>query len=493
MPEGLPTSTHVDEWAGGMRPVVADAFAGRRKAGPVRPWERRYRAAVITSDGLAAVLVAVAALQVFGARAVQVWWALGTVVVVLCALPARRAWTRGVLGEGAEEFRRLGLGLLSAAVSLGLFGLLFGATWVRGWVFGALPAVAMLAFPLRYGLRRLLHRARRKGECMLPVIAAGRPDTVRDLVERTRAETHVGWQVAAVCLDEGTPRGSIDGVPVVGGLDVLAEQARRGEYRVVAVTADPHWTPEKLRRLAWDLEGTSAELVVAPVLMEVGGPRLNVTGVLGMPLLRVSPPVFSGGQRVVKELVDRVGAAVLLVLLAPVLLLIAALIAISDRGPVFYRQHRVKRDGAVFRIWKFRTMRIGADAARTELAGANQAGGPLFKLRADPRVTRVGAVLRRFSVDELPQLFNVLGGSMSLVGPRPPLPEETKAYGPEVRRRLLVKPGMTGLWQVSGRSDLSWEDSVRLDLRYVEDWSLALDAVILWKTVRAVLRGVGAY
>jgi exopolysaccharide biosynthesis polyprenyl glycosylphosphotransferase len=196
---------------------------------------------------------------------------------------------------------------------------------------------------------------------------------------------------------------------------------------------------------------------------------------------------------VAKEIFDRVAAALLGALLLPVLLLIALLIRLTSRGPALYRQHRVGKDGRTFTMIKFRTMVVDAHARRHELTDGNQGSGPMFKLRRDPRVTRVGAWLRRYSVDELPQLLNVLGGSMSLVGPRPPLPEETETYGPDVRRRLLVKPGLTGLWQVSGRSDLPWDEAVRLDLRYVEDWSLALDAVILWKTVRAVFRARGAY
>jgi exopolysaccharide biosynthesis polyprenyl glycosylphosphotransferase len=227
--------------------------------------------------------------------------------------------------------------------------------------------------------------------------------------------------------------------------------------------------------------------------MEVAGPRLHIDAVLGIPLLRVSMPTFTGGRRAIKGVVDRMGAALLLMLFAPLMVFVGLLVLVDSRGGAFYRQRRVGKDGREFTILKFRTMVAGAEGARAELADRNEGAGLLFKLRRDPRVTRVGAVLRRYSIDELPQLFNVLTGSMSLVGPRPPLPEESAAYDPDIRRRLLVKPGLTGLWQISGRSDLSWEEAVRLDLRYVEDWSLALDTVILWKTLRAVLYGQGAY
>ncbi|WP_246244558.1 sugar transferase [Amycolatopsis pithecellobii] len=457
-------------------------------------WERNYRAWVIGCDAFATLLVITATafliLKITGRP--YFLHASGTAAAILCSLPLNRAWSQHVFGEGAEEYRRLGRALVMAAVVVALAGLVFGALDVQPWVFIVVPLVGLLLFPERYLLRKALHHARNKsGTCMLPVMAAGAPETLLGLIERTREDSHVGWRVEAVCTDSGT--GEVGGIAVAGRLDDVAEQVRRGGYRVVAVTSDPHWTPARLQQLAWDLEGTGAELVVAPVLMEVAGPRLNVSGVLGMPLLRVSAPTFTGGRRIVKEVFDRAMAALGLLAISPALLLIAMLIKLNDRGPVFYRQRRVGRDGDTFMMIKFRTMVVNADKIRNELLDANEGAGPLFKMRRDPRVTRVGAVLRRYSLDELPQLFNVLGGRMSLVGPRPPLPKETESYHRAARRRLLVKPGLTGLWQVSGRSDLSWDQSVRLDLRYVEDWSLALDMVILWKTARAVLGGKGAY
>ncbi|HVV20223.1 MAG TPA: sugar transferase [Pseudonocardiaceae bacterium] len=465
-------------------------------------WEARYRWAVIASD-LLATLLAVLLVGAFVLPRFQhldfwpvpVSLALLTVLVVTTAVALHRGWHSSVLGAGAEEFRRLGRGLASAVVILTLGGLAGGQLRdMRLWVFVTVPAMAVFAVAQRFQLRKLLHRARRSGRCLLPVLVAGGSDTVRDLIQRTRSAPHIGWRVTAACTTGSGAVGThIEGVPVVGGLHDLARHVRRGGYRIVAVTADAHWTPSRLRQLAWDLEGSDAEMVVAPVLMEVVSPRVHVTGVLGMPMLRVAAPVFTGTRRIVKEIVDRVGALVLLAVFAPLLLGIAVAVAVDSRGPVFYLQRRVGRSGREFTIVKFRTMVRNAHALRTELTSANEGAGLLFKMRRDPRVTRVGSVLRRWSLDELPQLFNVLAGSMSLVGPRPPLPDETARYGPDVRRRLLVKPGLTGLWQVSGRSDLSWDEAVRLDLRYVEDWSLALDAVILWKTLRAVFSGDGAY
>ncbi|MFE5593257.1 sugar transferase [Streptomyces sp. NPDC056549] len=470
-------------------------------ARPATDWEQRYRAAVITSDTMATAFVVMAIGGFFGARDAANWhekWgilAFGTELLVLSALAVGRAWAPAVLGQGAEEFRRLGRSLFTATVVLALGGIALTSNNIKLWIFVAVPMIALVTIPARYMLRLWLHKQRKEGRCLRPVLAAGSPATVRDFITRTRKFPHLGWRVDAVCTTDGRglDSGELDGVPVVGPLADVANHVRRDGYRVVAVTPDPHWSPDRLQRLAWNLEGSDAEMVVAPVLMEVAGPRLHVDAVLGIPLLRVSMPTFTGGRRAVKGVVDRVGAAVLLLLLAPLMVVVGLLVLADSRGGAFYSQRRVGKDGREFTILKFRTMVTGAHGARAELAAHNEGAGLLFKLRRDPRVTRVGAVLRRYSLDELPQLFNVLTGSMSLVGPRPPLPEESAAYGPDVRRRLLVKPGLTGLWQISGRSDLSWEEAVRLDLRYVEDWSLALDTVILWKTLRAVLYGQGAY
>ncbi|MER5888842.1 sugar transferase [Streptomyces sp. NPDC001941] len=464
-------------------------------------WEQRYRRTVVISDTVATAVVVASVGIVFGARDAANWqekWtilAFGTGLLVLTTLALGRAWDPAVLGQGAEEFRRLGRSLSTSAVVLALGGISLASRNIKLWIFVAIPAVALVTMTARYLLRLWLHRQRKDGRCLRPVLAAGSPATVRDLILRTRKFPHLGWRVAAVCTTDGLglDGDELDGVPVVGALADVAHYVRRDGYRVVAVTADPHWSPDRLQRLAWNLEGSEAEMVVAPMLMEVAGPRLHVDAVLGIPLLRVSMPTFTGGRRAVKAVVDRVGAALLLVMLAPLMVTVGLLILADSRGGAIYRQRRVGKDGAEFTIWKFRTMVTGAHKARAELAELNEGAGLLFKMRRDPRVTRVGAVLRRYSLDELPQLFNVLTGSMSLVGPRPPLPEESAAYGPDIRRRLLVKPGLTGLWQISGRSDLPWEEAVRLDLRYVEDWSLALDTVILWKTLRAVVHGQGAY
>jgi exopolysaccharide biosynthesis polyprenyl glycosylphosphotransferase len=259
------------------------------------------------------------------------------------------------------------------------------------------------------------------------------------------------------------------------------------------VLACPEMDASALRRLSWTLERTGTDLMVATALLDVAGPRTTIRPVDGLPMLHVEHAELTGGRRVLKGVFDRVVSLTALILLSPVLLLLAAVVRLTSPGGALFKQIRVGKDGTEFELWKFRTMYADAEERLADLRELNEHDGVMFKIRNDPRVTHFGRWLRRFSLDELPQLINVLRGQMSLVGPRPPLPSEVAQYPEDVLRRLVVKPGLTGLWQVSGRSDLSWEDSVRLDLRYVENWSLAFDLVILLRTLTTVIRSSGAY
>jgi exopolysaccharide biosynthesis polyprenyl glycosylphosphotransferase len=468
---------------------------------PHEKWQGRYAVAVAATDVVLLVaclgtgaLLGVTALEGPGERAHLVAGLVAAGLLVV-GLTWMRAWEPHILGIGSTELRRLLRAVGGSATALGLSGLAMQVDSVRPWVFLVLPIYGALALTARYGWRRWLHHQRHHGRGMLPVLVVGSDDDVADLIHRTRRDRHFGWTVEGVCTPTGAGPGGaphVEGVPVVGDLSSINSTVRASGFRVVAVAPSPGWGPRRLHELAWQLEGTNTELVVNPGLMEIAGPRLHITPVDGMPLVRLTQPKFSGGHRILKNAVDRVGAAVAILLVAPLLLAIAVAVC-SDGGPAFFLQERVGVGGTRFRMVKFRSMRVNSDREVARLTNRNEGAGPLFKMRQDPRVTRVGAVLRRYSLDELPQLFNVLTGSMSLVGPRPPLPREVEAYGDDARRRLLVRPGMTGLWQVSGRSELSWEETVRLDLRYVENWSITLDCVILWKTINAVTRGRGAY
>ena len=464
-------------------------------------WQKRHLLATVLSD--TASVIAVVVLGYMLGLGTTVPW-LGNIspgvgviggTFALVGLLINRAWDSQVLGQGAEEFRRVLRGMATGAISLGLLGLALQALAPRPWVFGLLPLAAVLAIAGRLLLRTRLHHLRKSGRCSLQVLAIGTTESIADLIERTRRDHRRGWIISGACTPTGTAgneSGAIFGVPVLGDLDAVARIVGAGGHQVVAVCPTPGWTSHRLHRLSWALENVGVELVVDPGLMEVAGPRLHIEPVDGLPLLRLTRPTFSGVSWIAKHVVDRVVAALLLVITAPLLIAIAIGVKL-DGGPVLFSQLRVGRHGKQFRILKFRSMTVNAESMVRQFAAANDGAGPLFKMRQDPRVTPMGSILRRYSLDELPQLVNVLTGTMSLVGPRPPLPAEVATYGHDAQRKLLVRPGLTGLWQISGRSDLPWEQSVRLDLRYVENWNLALDAQILCKTIGAVVNGRGAY
>ncbi|MEJ8278259.1 sugar transferase [Pseudonocardia spirodelae] len=481
-------------------PAVVPAQRRRAPLVDSPRWQRRFTAMVVLGD-LATIAVVTTAAVLVGltgsgaADRARIGSGLIAALLLAVALPVSRAWDGRLLGAGPGEFVRLGRAVLLADVVLALGGLALMVDSSREWVFLLVPLIGAAVIAVRFGLRKALHLQRGRGRGLAPVLAVGEESCVADLIRRTRRDPYFGWRVTGVCTPTGTGTGGghlVDGVPVVGDLDAVTGLAREGGHRVVAICRSPGWGPARLHRLAWDLEGSATELAVDPGLMEIAGPRMHITPVDGLPLLRLSEPRFSGVSKIVKYVADRVVAGLLLLAVAPVFLLLAAAVKLGDGGPVFFRQERVGTNGRTFGMLKFRSMCVDAEARLASLRN-DHADGPLFKMARDPRVTRVGAILRRYSLDELPQLLNVLGGSMSLVGPRPPLPREVATYGADARRRLLVKPGMTGLWQVSGRSSLTWEESVRLDLRYVENWNVALDLLILWKTVGAVLRSRGAY
>ena len=402
----------------------------------------------------------------------------------LLVLAGSRAYEAACLGLGSEEYRRVGNAAARYTALVAILVFLLRLDVARGTVAVALPTAALLTLAFRFAARKVLHSARGRGRASHRVLVVGCGPSRTQLADRLSASPYCGLRVVGTCAP----------LPAAGDptahVRALAEQL---DVDTVAVAHSAEVSPEVLRRIAWSLEGSGVDLLVAPALTDIAGPRINIRPVSGLPLLQVTEPEFSGAGRVLKGTLDVLGSLVLVLLLSPVLLGVALAVRLSGPGPVLFRQTRIGRGGEPFTILKFRTMHADAEQRLAELRAHNDHGdGVLFKLRDDPRITRVGRHLRRFSLDELPQLFNVLSGRMSLVGPRPPLPSEVERYEQHVHRRLLVKPGLTGLWQVSGRSDLDWSETVRLDLYYVENWSVSLDAEILWKTLRVVMQGSGA-
>ncbi len=449
-----------------------------------------YRAAALDL-GIAALTLTAAILLGWLPSLTEAVPALLTSVSFLGAIAIGHGYDGKVVGSGPRE--------MQAILRAGVAGVVVSAL-ATAFTAHALPRVmvAVVASTLtcavlgsRHLLRRELHRARRDGLAMSRTLVIGDPASVHRTLEELRSWSHYGYRVVGICLPSLLDRPPQDGVPLLGALADTVQVAYDRRIDTVIV-AGAELAGDPLRRLSWALGRAGADLVVAPGLVEVLGPRVSVRPTAGLSLLEVQtvPP---RRRLLAKGLLDRVVGSAILLVAAPLILVAATAVRVTSRGPVFFRQARIGIDGRPFTMIKLRSMYRDAEERKAALLARNEGNGLLFKVHDDPRVTPVGRVMRRFSVDELPQLWNVVRGDMSLVGPRPPLPSEVSAYQDQVFRRLHVRPGLTGLWQVSGRSDLSWEESVRLDLRYVDNWSVAMDLLILWKTGRAVLRSAGAY
>jgi exopolysaccharide biosynthesis polyprenyl glycosylphosphotransferase len=489
--------------------ITTDAIRTSAAIHESRPrWMRRYQKLLVGVDLVAAsVAVAVAFLVRFGLPADAV--NLETYAVLAVAIPVawvgvvwlNRAYEGRFIGAGPAEFDRLlkAFLYLTALVAIGSY--LTRADIARGFVVLALPLALVIDLVARHTARKYLHRRRAVGRAMTSMLLVGDGRSVADFAAVVRRDRHAGMNVIGACVpaelvdDAETRRHLADAeVELLGDVDSIVKAAEASHADTVAVVSTSTLGRDRLRWISWQLEGTDTDLVVSPGLTEVAGRRLHIQPVAGLPLLHVEEPEFTGFRRMVKNAFDGTVATMALLILSPIALSVAVAVRISSRGPVFFRQQRIGRYGQPFTMVKFRSMYVDAESRQADLDAHNvNADGLLFKIRNDPRVTPVGRFMRKYSLDELPQLFNVLTGRMSLVGPRPPLPAEVARYGDDVRRRLLVKPGITGLWQISGRSDLSWQETVQLDLRYVENWTLGYDLMILWKTPSAVARGLGAY
>lgn len=402
---------------------------------------------------------------------------------------------RNIVGAGTSEYKRITDATIRVFAVLAIAAFLLQSEVGRGYLLVALPLGLALLLVSRWAWRKWLLRRRAAGAFSHRAILMGERGKSVHVAQQMAREGASGIIIVGALTERGTAEQDLaPGIPVLGDYTSLSRVLEEARADTVVFTGADTIDPRGMRQLGWALEATSTNLIVAPALTDVAGPRIHARPVAGLPLIQVDYPEFEGRKYAAKRAFDLVVSSIALVVLSPVFLVLALLVRGDSAGPAFFTQERVGLNGRRFHMLKFRSMVVDAEAQLPSLLDRTDDGnGVLFKLRSDPRVTRVGAVLRRYSLDELPQLVNVLKGDMSLVGPRPPLAAEVERYDEWTRRRLLVRPGITGLWQTQGRSDLSWEDSVRLDLYYVENWSLTGDVIILYRTARSVWRGNGAY
>jgi exopolysaccharide biosynthesis polyprenyl glycosylphosphotransferase len=499
----------------GIVPGLSTLRSGHRGGVTAQGLLATYRVRAIAADAMgASAAVTVATVARFDLSEVR-WYAAAPLVMPLlwiAVLALHRAYETRYLGAGTEEYQSLLRSGLMLFTLIAVTSYVFLGDVSRAVVLFSVPATMGISLFARKVLRTVLHRRRLGGEGVQRTLVIGRFDRAQEIVRLLKASPEQGLVPVGVCLpDTGTPAWGlpllagtsaqdmvppalIDGVPVIASPERLIHAVDAMRADVVAVISHPQLSGHALRKLSWELEERDIELLVSPGIVEVAGPRLSIRPVAGLSLLHLERPSLGGFAAVAKTVGDRIVASLILLLASPVLLCIAAAIRLTSPGPALFSQVRVGVHGREFRIYKFRTMVVDAEQKLIDLREAADRGNDvLFKMKSDPRITRVGGFLRRYSLDELPQLINVALGEMSLVGPRPPLPAEVAMYESDAVRRLHVRPGMTGLWQVSGRSDLTWEESLRLDLRYVDNCSLALDVSIMWRTIRAVFAGSGAY
>ncbi|WP_448263197.1 sugar transferase [Microbacterium aurum] len=464
-----------------------------------RDWPSRYAGWLVYSDAI--IIVAVLALfrlTLMPMRVVEVSWEggmavpytgllFGMALLWLLALSVFDTRDRHIVGSGPLEYARI------ANSSLAVFAVVVGFAFFlrldvsRLLLVVALPAGTILLILSRWLWRQWLREQQKKSKYVYRAVVLGEPTKAAHIVTAIQRTPATGYDIVGV-VTNGRPAADIRGVPVVGGFTSAIAALDAVDADTVIVAGSAEIDPAVLRRLGWAIADRDANLVVAPELTDVAGPRIHSRAVAGLPLVHVDFPVLDGYRRFIKRAFDIVASGVLIVVMSPLMLGTAIAVRAEGPGPILYRQTRIGRRGRPFGMLKFRSMTPGADdelASLLDLQGT--AAQPLHKVIDDPRITRVGRVIRKHSIDELPQLFNVFAGRMSLVGPRPQREAEVKLYDAAAERRLLVKPGMSGLWQVSGRSALGWEDALRLDLYYVENWSFMQDLQILFRTFKAVL------
>lgn len=367
----------------------------------------------------------------------------------------------------------------------------------RGWLVLAWFCCLGLLVSLRILVRKTFHLLRARGRLASRVLVVGGNEEGRAIVRALQRYPWYGLRPVGFLLGGGEKVdeiGPVNGLPMLGRAKEAASAVARSGAEVVIV-AGTAMTDEKLAQLYRELQALPVvvEIKLSTSALNVAASRVQVEPLDGLTLLTMRRAQLPGPQAAVKRVFDVVGSLGTLMVTAPLLLACAIAVRLGGPGGILYRQVRIGRLGKPFVMFKFRTMYPDADKMIEELSDRNQAEGVLFKIRDDPRITRVGTFLRRWALDELPQVFNVLKGDMSLVGPRPPLPAEVARYDKWLQARLKVRPGITGLWQANGRHELDFADYVRYDLFYVENWSLAMDLHIMWKTIPAIVSRRGSY
>ncbi|GAA4674632.1 sugar transferase [Frondihabitans cladoniiphilus] len=456
-----------------------------------RSWVASYRLRVIITD---VVLIGVAVgaplilLKLWDAQHARVPFLAVASLLWVIALAVFDSRSSRALGTGTTEYKMVIDATLVGLGAAAVVAFLFGTTIRRVDILPSVPLGLVLLLLGRWGWRQWLRKKRASGHYLNKAVLVGSATTVAHTRSQLDRHPDSGYKV----VDALIPTHDGDEHPEF--FERLVKSLVVNDGDTVMLTSSDALTPERIRGLAWDLERHDYRLVITPSLTDVAESRIQTQPVAGLPLIHILSPNYSGPQRVVKRFSDIVGSGVILLLTSPILLVVALLVRVTSVGPIFYLQERIGQDDRPFHILKFRSMQVDADSRLAELLSKQGTDGkPLFKIQSDPRLTPVGAVLRRFSLDELPQLINVLKGDMSLVGPRPQRPAEVALYDSAAQRRLKVRPGMTGLWQVSGRSRLTWEEALRLDLYYIENWTLLVDVIIMWRTFRAVVGSDGAY
>lgn len=495
-------SSHVDSAGQSITATVPDSFLTQDRS---RGGTARTIGAVVCATDLLlivlATLIAVAgrnSLPIFPAAddvtsivTGAVTWLVPMWMLVFAAWGLYRGKN---MGAGSLEYQSV---VTATAITAGIAAAVLYLTkseLSRGFFVLEFTAGLVLLLLGRLTVRRAVQVARAHGLLLNRIVLSGDIAHIEEIAAVITRETWLGYRIiGAVTPRVDARRVTPSGIPVIGHTDRLGAAVKSTGVEAVICTEGTFSRSQDFRRLAWDLENEQTQMIVVPAMTDVSAERLQVRPIAGLPLVHVEHPRSEAASRWGKRLFDLFGSTLLILLTSPIMLAVAIAVKLNDGGPVFFRQVRVGKDGKHFRCFKFRSMVVDAERLLTQLRSRNESDGVLFKMTKDPRITRVGHFIRRFSLDELPQLFNVFRGEMSLVGPRPALPSEVEQYEDHVRRRLDVRPGITGLWQVSGRSDLSWEETVRLDLYYVDNWSMMQDTLILLRTARAVGASAGAY